>query len=100
MNKAQLGRPTRYTARDIKALMFGNSDASVTVTRQARRIHPDDSDELIVACRGRDYWVAQRLSDKITIWACGDEVDAEEQFERLADAGQGWVEARPGPLAG
>ena len=94
----QLGRPTRFTARDIKALMFGANDASVTVQRQARRIHADDSDELILAQRGSDHWIAQRLSDKITVWACADDVHAEEQFGRLADPGDGWVEAQPAPL--
>jgi hypothetical protein len=94
---AQPSRAQRFTAREVRAFMFGTSDDAVTVTRQARRLWPQDSDEILVARRHHDHWIARRLSDKITVWACMDGFSAEEQFERLADSRDGWVEARPVP---
>lgn len=70
------------------------------VLRQARRIRTDDTDELVLARRGADYWIGQRLGERVTTWACADLLDAEEQFERLVDTTAGWAEAVPLPVAG
>lgn len=96
----QIGRAHEFTARDVRALMCGQGDPDVVVLRQAFRIRPDDSDELLVVRRGGDFWVSRRMSDRIEIWACIDDVDADEHLDRLAPAADGWVEARPVEQAG
>lgn len=88
-------QPLKLTGRDIRSLMFGVARGAVVVERQAWRVWPEDSDELVVVGHGSDFWVACRRSDQVTVWACGDEVHADQQFDRLAGAEDGWVEARP-----
>lgn len=90
----QISRPQQFTGSRIRDFMFGSGDHSLEVLRQAWRVWPDDSDEMVLAQRGPDYWVARRLSDQVTIWACPDDVAADEQFEQLADPAEGWLEAQ------
>ncbi len=91
--------PLKLTGRDVRSLMFGVARGAVVVERQAWRVWPEDSDEMVVVRNGNDFWVACRRSDQVTVWACGDEMDADQQFDRLVDGEEGWVEARPGEQA-
>ena len=62
----------------------------VHVVRQAYRIRTDDTDEVCVFANASDYWVAARIGDRVSVWACGDAAAADDKAERLAD-GEGWT---------
>lgn len=71
------------TPEELRAAMLGRQIPGVQVVRQAWRVTDDDSHELVLFdARGR-FWVARRVSDKITLWAFVDDVEAEDAFERL-----------------
>lgn len=91
--------PLKLTGRDVRSLMFGVARGAVLVERQAWRVWPEDSDEVVVVRSGTDFWVACRRSDQVTVWACGDETGADQQFDRIVGAEDGWVEAKPGEQA-
>jgi hypothetical protein len=86
----QLGQGT---AARIRAAMLGHPTEGLRIARQAYRISETDSDELALVSVGeQSWWVAQRVSDRLTVWAHPGEDEAHEGFERLLATG-GWREA-------
>ena len=84
-----------HTARYVRAAMFGVRVEGIAVVRQARRVREVDTDELGLLCvSGSSWWVAQRLSDRLTVWAFAGDDEAWDGFDRIA-SGAGWVEAQP-----
>ena len=76
-------RARAVTPSQIRAAMLGRPIEGVHVVRQAWRVRDDDSDELsLIDARGT-WWVARRSSDRITLWACVGDAEAEVAFERL-----------------
>lgn len=81
------------TAARIRAAMLGHAAEGLRIARQAYRITETDSDELaLIGVGEQSWWVAQRVSDRLTVWAHPGEDEAHEGFERLASTG-GWREA-------
>jgi hypothetical protein len=83
--------------------MFGTPVEGLNVARQAWRTTEDDSDELaLISARG-SWWIAQRISDRLTLWAFAGDVEAEAGFDALLEqAGSGdaaWHEVTPTLLA-
>lgn len=90
---------SQVDAAQIRAAMLGTTVAGLEVVRQARRVTSSDSDELVLLCvRGRSWWVARRLSERLAVWAYAGDDEAWDGFDRLM-AGDGWVEATRKPLA-
>jgi hypothetical protein len=76
------------TPSQLRAAMLGRPVRGVEVVRQAWRVTDDDSDELVlIDARGR-WWVAQRASDRITLWAYVGDSEAEAAFDRVVEQGQ------------
>lgn len=81
------------TAAKIRAAMLGHPTEGLRIDRQAYRISETDSDELALVCvTEHSWWVAQRVSDQLTVWAHPGEDEAHEGFERVLASG-GWREA-------
>ncbi|WP_375481657.1 hypothetical protein [uncultured Jatrophihabitans sp.] len=84
-------RRIRPTGRDVRQHLMGlTGGQEVRVVRQAYRIRQDDTDEVSVFANARDYWVAARIGDRVSVWACGNAAAADDKAERLAD-GEGWT---------
>lgn len=75
--------PRAVTPSELRAAMLGRQIPGVEVVRQAWRVTDDDSHELVLFNARGKHWIARRVSDRITLWACLDDVQAEEAFERL-----------------
>jgi hypothetical protein len=71
------------TPSQLRAAMLGRQVPGVEVVRQAWRVTDDDSHELVLFNARGKYWVARRVSDRITLWAFTDDLQAEDAFERL-----------------
>ncbi len=96
-------RTRRISAADVRAAMFGTPVEGITVVRQAWRTTEDDSDELaLISARG-SWWIARRISDRLTIWAFAGDLEAEATFDTLLAAARSgepeWNEATERLLA-
>jgi hypothetical protein len=96
-------RTRRISASDVRAAMFGTPVEGVMVVRQAWRTTEDDSDELALISAQESWWIARRISDRLTIWACAGDVEAEATFDTLLAAARdgepAWNEATERLLA-
>ena len=89
------------TAARIRSAMFGSATDGIRVERQAWRTTDTDSDELALLCVRGSWWVARRISDRLSVWAYAGDDEADTGFERrMAEAGGSWTEAAGEPLAG
>lgn len=85
------------TGAQIRAAMLGSQVDGLRIERQAWRITADSSDELALLCvRDRSWWVARRLDDQLTVWACAGDDEAWDGFDRSM-VGDGWREAAAAP---
>ena len=86
------------TATDVRAAMFGAEVDGVQIVRQAWRTSDDDSDELTLIDARGDWWVARRISCRVTVWAFAGDMEAEDGFDQLVDAARhsdhAWREAK------
>ena len=82
----------------IRRAMLGVVAPDVRIERQAWRVTDDDSDELVMVCLDSgSWWVAQRASDRLTVWAHTDDEQASIAFDAVLDKHPGWREATPAP---
>ncbi|WP_375502296.1 hypothetical protein [uncultured Jatrophihabitans sp.] len=86
--------------KQIRAAMLGAPDNGMQIHRQAWRVSDGDSDELVLlTMRDGSWWVARRLSDRLSVWAYAGEDEAWDGFDRLAAEGATWHEATATQLA-
>ena len=86
----------RPTGQHIHDLLKGRLLSGLAVTAQAYRLRDDGSDEVSIVTDGRQYWVAARLDDRFTIWACADLETAQVKLEQLTPVDASWIHARRG----
>jgi hypothetical protein len=82
------------TTKQIRAAMLGRPVTGLHIHRQAWRVSDGDSDELVLlTLRDGSWWVARRLSDRLSVWAYAGEDEAWDGYDRLLAEGAAWREA-------
>jgi hypothetical protein len=89
------------TTKQIRAAMLGTPAPGLRIHRQPWRVSDGDSDELVLlTLRDGSWWVARRVSDRLSVWAWAGEDEAWDGYDRLLAEGSAWREASAAPLAG
>ena len=87
-------------SKQVRAAMLGATVPGLRIHRQAWRVSDGDSDELVlVTVSDGSWWVARRLSDRLSVWAYATEEQAWDGFDRLLAEGAPWREAAAEPIA-
>jgi hypothetical protein len=88
------------TSRQIRAALLGATVPGLRIHRQAWRVRDTDTDELVlVTVADGSWWVARRMSDRLSVWAYAGEDEAWDGFDRLRADGPAWHEAVAESLA-